>query len=445
MTEAKDNSSLPLLLSVTGAVLVVAVGGWFFLDHDPASPTPAMPEAASAMQTVTDVAEGGADATAADADEETMPEMAPAPAEEPSADVDAELRKARLAADADILVFPRAQSALHYYGRVLEANPQDAIAVAELDAILTKVAQTVTDHLDAEEYDAAYAIAVEVARISPEHALVVATQQTLDSYTEQLVEEAIQFAQDGNDEQAVQALATAEELPARNPDYFVAIRDSIDEIREVRVAAEQDRAQRARMAANEAKAAWISSVRGAIEQGNLIEPAGASARDLLAENNRWTADRETLSGELLAALVTTSQALIDARQPDAAEALVKAATELSEDPGALDDLRVSLERAYVERESSRVANMKELVHLKAVAPRYPRRAQQRDLSGWVELFFTVTPSGATANIEVRRSEPEAVFDNAAVEAVEKWVFEPVEYRGQVINQRAAAKLVFRLE
>ena len=39
MTEATENSSLPLLLSITGAVLVVAVGGWFFLDQEISEPT----------------------------------------------------------------------------------------------------------------------------------------------------------------------------------------------------------------------------------------------------------------------------------------------------------------------------------------------------------------------------------------------------------------------
>ena len=58
MTEAKDNSSLPLLLSITGAVLVVAIGGWFFLDQEPSAAT--APQSRSIVEpdatTVTEIA-----------------------------------------------------------------------------------------------------------------------------------------------------------------------------------------------------------------------------------------------------------------------------------------------------------------------------------------------------------------------------------------------------
>lgn len=432
MTEVKDNSSLPLLLSITGAVLAVAVGGWFLLNSDSGEVAPpAAVEATAAEETV----------PAAEAEAE----IEPAVDSDTLVDIDAELRKARLAADADILIFPATQSALYYYGRVLQADPENAIANAELDAVLAKLARIVAQHLEAEEFDNAYEIATLVARRRPEHALVLETQQTLDSYTEQRVAEAIQHSQDGNDQQAADALATAEALPGRNSDYFTAIRGSIGDIREVRQAAEQDRAQRARLADDEARAAWAASVRKAIAAGNLVSPAGASARDLLAESNTWSAERTQLTGEMVAALVAAAQDMIDARQLADAEALMNAAVELGGDADEFDALRAALENAYIEQESNRIASMSELVRVKAVAPRYPRRAQERDLSGWVDIYFTITPTGETADISVQRSEPESVFDRAAVEAVEKWAFQPVEYRGRVIDQRAGTRVVFRLE
>ena len=448
MTDAKDNSSLPLLLAVTGAVLVVGVGGWFLLDQEP---TPSAESRAAAMPTpLTDtageVAGPAAQDVAAPVDEmDTEADVAATPGEEMTGDVDAELRKARLAADADILIFPPAQSALHYYGQVLEADPQHAIANAELDAILTRVEQTVAAHLVAEEYDDAYAIAELVAEVSPDHALVVDTQQTLDTQTEQLVEQAIAHAQAGEDEQADEALATAEALPARNPDYFVAIRDSITEIRDVRIAAERDRAQRARMAANQAKAAWVNSVREAIENGNLITPAGASARDLLAEGKKWSSEHRELTADVITAMTGSAQILIEENRLNDAEALVHAAEQLGDDADAFAELRASLETAFIAAQSNRVANMAELVRTKAVAPRYPRRAERYDVSGWVDIYFTVTPDGQTADIEVKRSEPEKIFDRAAIDAVSEWEFQPVEYRGQLISQRTAARLVFRIE
>ena len=455
MTEPKDNSSLPLLLSITGAVLVVAVGGWFFLDQDapppravPGTTLPELPattpasETADAKSTVEETATDGAgDATADEPTTGGSPELATAT----QPDDGAELRKARLAADADILVFPEDQSALHYYGRVLNADPDNEVASAELDAVLTRVAQTVTQKLEAQEFDEAYTIAALVAQQKPEHSLVRETQQTLDTYTEELVAEAIQHTQDGDDSQAEEVLAAAAELPGRNPGYFVAIRESMAEIREVREAAERDRSDRARMAANQARAAWVESVRRAIVQGNLIEPAGASARDLLAERNNWSAERSQLTGELLTALTELAQSNINTERLDGVEPLLGAAAELGAETEVLDDIRASLERAYIEAKSSRIAQMTELVQVKRTPVRYPRRAQRLNLTGWVDILFTITPSGKTADIEINRAEPEAVFEDAAIAAVEDWEFEPVEYRGQLISQRAGTRIVFQME
>lgn len=436
MTEVKDNSSLPLLLSITGAVVVVAVGGWFMLNQEPADTTPAaiVEDAPSAEQ-----------ATESDSAPAEESQTAAGTTENVSADVDAELRKARLAADAEIFIFPATQSAFYYYDRVLRADPENAVANAELDAMLAQLAPAVTEHLEAERFDNAFEIATIVARARPEHFLVLETQRTLDEYTEQLVAEAIQLAQDGNDQKAGEVLAKAEALPGRNSEYFSAVRGSIADIRDVRRAAEEDRADRARLAENEARAAWVASIRNAIAEGNLITPAGASARDLLAERNSWSAERTQLTAEIVDALIASTETLIEAGKPADAEPILNAAIEMGGDADRFDAVSAALDEAYIGLESNRIASMSELVRVKSASPKYPRRAMQRDITGWVDVYFTVTTSGETANVSVNRADPESVFDRAAVEAVEKWAFQPVEYRGQLIDQRAGARLVFNLE
>ena len=83
--------------------------------------------------------------------------------------------------------------------------------------------------------------------------------------------------------------------------------------------------------------------------------------------------------------------------------------------------------------------------MKISQPRYPRAAKIRSTTGWVEIYFTVSPDGSTEQIEINRSEPADVFDEAAMQAVDNWTFEPVEYRGQLISQKAATRLVFNVE
>ncbi|MDH3351312.1 MAG: hypothetical protein OEM51_07170, partial [Gammaproteobacteria bacterium] len=239
MTDVKDNSSLPLLFSITGAILLVAVGGWFFLEQQESEP--ATTQSGRAAEAPTSAISNAADAPVQSPRTlvENEPEVDPVVEQNDTelTGADADLRLARLAADADILVLPATQSALHYYGRILDADPGHAIANAELDTILARVAQTVTQHLEDRAFVEAHEIAALVAKQRPEHSLVIETQQTLDDHTEQLIQQAIQNVRDGNDDRAGQLLATAEGLPGRNPDYFIAIRESIAEIQAVRQSA----------------------------------------------------------------------------------------------------------------------------------------------------------------------------------------------------------------
>ena len=343
-----------------------------------------------------------------------------------------------------MLVFPEDSSALYYYGLVLAEEPDNAIARAERNSVLSDVGQVVTAHLAAEEYADAYDIAERVARQVPNHALVVETQAFLDEKASALVDEAIQLAREGADSEAAELLATAEALPGRNADYFVAVRESVTEMRDVRVAAEEERLRRTKLADDQAKEAWIEQVRGAIAYGNLIFPDGASAAAFLAESNDWNAEREELVGELRAALVDQVNASIASGRLEDAEAMLEYLQTMEGDSGDLEALRAALENAFVDIQSQRVLQMSDLTRIAIVPPKYPKHALERELSGWVDIYFTVTPQGNTTDIEVSSWAPSNVFNKAAVRAVEKWEFEPVQYRGQLISQRVATRLTFEL-
>jgi len=80
-----------------------------------------------------------------------------------------------------------------------------------------------------------------------------------------------------------------------------------------------------------------------------------------------------------------------------------------------------------------------------VPPKYPRSAQRRNIEGWVDLVFTVTPGGEVANIEVIDADPATTFNDSAVEAVEKWQFEPVIENGVPVSKRVAVRMSFTLQ
>ncbi len=86
-----------------------------------------------------------------------------------------------------------------------------------------------------------------------------------------------------------------------------------------------------------------------------------------------------------------------------------------------------------------------MVRTKYVAPRYPRSAQRRKLSGWVDVEFTLTLDGTVTNVDVTESTPGNTFVDAAIRAVEGWEFESVFDDGIAVERRAAVRMMFAIE
>ena len=91
------------------------------------------------------------------------------------------------------------------------------------------------------------------------------------------------------------------------------------------------------------------------------------------------------------------------------------------------------------------ASVSSLVRTNYVAPKYPRNALRRNLTGWVDIEFTVSTEGTVKDVGVRASEPGDLFVNSATRAVEQWEFEPVFSDGIVVEKRAAVRMMFSLD
>jgi len=59
-----------------------------------------------------------------------------------------------------------------------------------------------------------------------------------------------------------------------------------------------------------------------------------------------------------------------------------------------------------------------------VAPIYPRRAQSRGIEGYVIVEFVVTKNGSVRDARVVESNPENIFDRAAMDAALKFKYKP---------------------
>jgi protein TonB len=80
-----------------------------------------------------------------------------------------------------------------------------------------------------------------------------------------------------------------------------------------------------------------------------------------------------------------------------------------------------------------------------VPPKYPARAADRHIEGWVKVEFTIQTDGSVDNAVVVSSEPENIFDDAALTAISKWKFKEKMVNGVAVTQRAVQRLQFKLE
>ena len=81
-----------------------------------------------------------------------------------------------------------------------------------------------------------------------------------------------------------------------------------------------------------------------------------------------------------------------------------------------------------------------------VQPIYPRRAQERGISGHVLLEFTVTELGTVEDVVVIEAEPKGYFERAAVRAARKFKYKPKVINNEAIRVPGVRNLItFEIE
>lgn len=78
------------------------------------------------------------------------------------------------------------------------------------------------------------------------------------------------------------------------------------------------------------------------------------------------------------------------------------------------------------------------------APEFPAEARSRGVSGFVVLKILVGINGAIESVQVENSEPSGFFDQAAMQAVKQWRFEPGISQGQAVAAWTTQRIKFEL-
>jgi len=521
-----------------GAVAVAAVfaiGFWMFgssdepvVPEEPVSGSPSITASEPGFGTETEVVEG------------------------PAVNVDELLEEARLARDAGQIFNPPGNNAIELYMTAIAAAPDNAYALAELDATLDEALGMAESALLERRTDDAAAALSRVAFANPDHErLPFLTAQVTQAQLRDLVDGARAAIRDGRLEDAATAITDARSLGVADASEIAALEEELRaahsdrRVDEVLLLANQRLDEGALTSPANDNARYyfqlalsndpgnsgaqtgltviaskiVLQAREEIDGGrfNTAEALLAEARQLdpsseelaastkaltdarqrveddrrrvdaeqqaaaeredaerRAEEERQTAARlaeeQRLENERLAAEVAAAEAaaaLVIAAEAAAAEtaaaesataqaaaggattqtttdASASAAGDASEPLAAAEPAKEEVAQPVPVREQRPIA-VSSLTRLKYVAPKYPRGAERRNISGWVDVAFTVTLDGTVIDVDIIRSQPGDTFVSSATNAVEKWRFEPVVENGETVEKRAAVRMMFAIE
>ena len=299
------------------------------------------------------------------------------------------------------LINPPNDNARYYYELALSNDPENTTARQGLAIVASKLAVQARSEIDNNNLNSAEELLAAANAIDPANSELAVAVDALSDKRAAILEQR---------RQAV-AQRRAEEKDREDA---------------ARIAAEKEAADAARVAAEKKAAEERAAEQSA--QAAAPPPEKAAAELPSEEGEPAVSDSETTQ------IDATQAAAADVAASDRPISGTTAQTQKPQLPAAADP---SPEPAL-----AAVSSMK---RLKYVAPKYPRSAQRRNLSGWVDVVFTVGTDGKVKDIDVRNSEPGDTFINSAVKAVEKWEFEPAIEDGSIVEKRVGVRMMFALE
>ncbi len=279
------------------------------------------------------------------------------------------------------LVAPANDNARYYYELALASDPDNAAARQGLTVIASKLVLQARAEIDRGRFGLAEGLLDEARVLDAESAEV---------------------------EETTQALADARQ----------------------QVAANQRRQEAARRAAEREEAERLAALQRAEEDRRAAAAALVAAQQAEAAAEPAPQEAAPPAADTAAAEPDAPPTMAQTMAPASEEFVARAAPAVAEPARTVNQAPVAIST---------------LTRTKYVAPRYPRAAERRNQSGWVEVVFTVTTEGTTRDIEIRDSNPGNVFVDAATRAVEKWEFEPVIENGEFVEKRVGVRMMFALE
>ena len=414
-----------------GSIAVIAVVGWVISSWD-STPADIAPAPADAVPTVAD--SGG---TFAPPVREAEVEPVPQPLPEIPA-YQALLDDARAARDAGNLIEPAGDNAVELYLMVLEEAQEDPLISAELDDVVSQVlglAETAILEQNAGNANNSHSMVRLADPDNPRLTFLDAQLTQLKLRT--LVDEARVAIRDGLFEDAGRLISEARSLAG------------IESV-EVNLVSQELSAARNQQQVEE----MLATANAQLEAGNLISPSKENARYyfVLALTND-PGNQAAQQGLTIVASKLSLQATTFAIDNTATGSALGTSSSQAAVPTFSPQTFPTGNNAVDSRSNGNSNDsaadstipISQLTRTNYVAPVYPRSAQRRNVTGAVELSFTVSTIGTVTEISILRAEPEDTFNQAATNAVAKWRFQPVIENGVAVEKRSAVRLTFDLQ
>jgi TolA protein len=358
------------------------------------------------------------------------------------------------------LLSPANDNAGYFYNLVLSSDPDNAAAQQGLTIIASKLVLQARTEIDANRFDSASGLLSDARRLdSSSDELATATQALTDARNRATEDarrnEANRLAAEKSEADRVAAEKRAEDN--RKAAAVAATALVAEKARADRLAAEKaeadrlaaEKAQADRLAAEKAQADRLAAEK---VEADRLAAEKVEADRLAAE--KVEADRlaaEKAEADLLAAEKAEADRLAAEKVESDRQAAAIAAAAIAaaaSPPAGSTASSPAPQTATAGNQgglNEQTIGISSLTRVKYVAPKYPRSAERRNLSGWVDVVFTVATDGTTKDVVVRNSEPGQTFVNSAIRAVEKWKFMPIFENGIVVERRAGVRMMFTIE
>jgi len=261
-----------------------------------------------------------------------------------------------------------------------------------------------------------------------------AVQQSMQELIGRLQREARQALAARNADQADISIAAAAALGA-DPGQMRALRG---EVQQLRSTAHSDEVARLSAAFNER-----------LEHGALLDPATDSAHFYLTQLTQQAADdpaTQRARSAYGARVLDEARDALRAQDFPGTRRWLAEARDVSADAAGIARLDAALTVSQEEaQQATSFVNASSLTRTRYVAPQFPDIARERGMDGWVDLQFLVGSDGAVSEVFVVGAQPAGIFEQAALDAVRHWRYQPVLHDGHAVSQHARVRLRFTVQ